>query len=223
MSPVTSAPHSLRRDAARNRVRILDAARGLFAEGGLSVTLDEIAQAAGVGVGTVYRRFGDKERLIEALFEERLARVERIARDAHALDDAWAGIASFLERLLELTSEDRGLRELLLGTEHGRVRVEATRGEVTPLVADLVARAKAAGQIRTDVEETDVALVQLAVSELDTLVHRVAPDAWRRLLAVALDGLRAGTRPTRATPLPGPPLGEQDVAAVLAQYRPRVR
>ena len=65
----TTAERPLRKDAERNRRRILDAAREVFAERGLDAGLDHIARHAGLGVGTVYRRFPDKERLIEALFE----------------------------------------------------------------------------------------------------------------------------------------------------------
>src|SRR3954462_1928388 len=76
-SPPTDRP--LRRDAERTRQRILEAAREAFAEGGLAVTLDEIAHRAGVGVGTVYRRFPDKEELIDALFEERMGELVALA------------------------------------------------------------------------------------------------------------------------------------------------
>src|SRR6058998_191476 len=67
---VTATDHPLRKDAERNRQRILDAARELFAERGLGVTLNDVAHHAGVGVGTVYRRFPDKEVLIDTLFQE---------------------------------------------------------------------------------------------------------------------------------------------------------
>src|ERR1044072_6861855 len=72
MSSLAPTDRPLRKDAERNRLRILDAAGELFAQRGLGVTLDDIARHAGVGVGTVYRRFADKELLIDALFEQRL-------------------------------------------------------------------------------------------------------------------------------------------------------
>lgn len=220
---MTTAPEPpLRRDAERNRLRILDAARALFAESGLAVTLDEVARQAGVGVGTVYRRFAGKERLIEALFEERLDRVGAIAREAHAHADPWAGIVFFLEGLLGLMAEDRGLKELLLGTEHGRARVNCTRSEIMPLIADLLARAKAAGQVRPDVEIADLMLVQHAVGEVETWLHGVDPQAWRRLLAIALDGLRPRAAGD-STPMPGAPLDDAGLTCALAAYRPRAR
>src|SRR5437763_8806283 len=94
-----SAPPSerpLRRDAERNRQLILDAARVVFAERGLSGSHDDIAREAGVGVGTVYRRFPDKEELIDALFEERIGEIADVARASLAAGDAWEGLVDFL-------------------------------------------------------------------------------------------------------------------------------
>src|ERR1700760_4581841 len=94
----TSPERPLRRDAELNRQRILAAARDAFAEQGLSVTLDEIAHRAGVGVGTVYRRFADKEVLIEALFEDQINAFVAMSEECLSFDDAWAGLLAFLER-----------------------------------------------------------------------------------------------------------------------------
>src|SRR3954449_13048651 len=88
----------LRRDAERNRERILAAAADAFAEGGLAVTMDEIARRAGVGVGTIYRRFPDKELLIEALFEQRIDELVALAEAAREEPDPFAGLVrSFLD------------------------------------------------------------------------------------------------------------------------------
>src|SRR5215813_10673364 len=103
----------LRKDAARNRERILAAAAEVFAERGLHVTLDDIARHAGVGVGTVYRRFADKDALIDALFDERLAQFSRLAEEALACDSPFTGFELFLSSALEQQAADRGLRELV--------------------------------------------------------------------------------------------------------------
>src|SRR4051812_50122594 len=87
----------LRRDAERNRRRILAAAADAFAEGGLAVTMDEIAGRAGVGVGTVYRRFPDKEVLIEALFEQRIDELVALAEGARDEPDPFVGPVPFFE------------------------------------------------------------------------------------------------------------------------------
>src|SRR3954467_3931487 len=106
-------PRALRKDAALNRERLLAAARELFAERGLDVTLNEIAHHAGVGVGTAYRRFANKEEVIDALFEERLQDVASVAKEALSATDAWAGLVSFLERSLHMQFGDRGLTEIM--------------------------------------------------------------------------------------------------------------
>src|SRR5207248_4027407 len=101
----------LRADAERNRQRILDAARELFADRGLGVTLNDIAHHAGVGVGTVYRRFPDKKQLIDGLFEQRLEDLVALMDLAVSDPDPWRGLSGFLEHALELQAADRGLRE----------------------------------------------------------------------------------------------------------------
>ena len=97
MATDATSERPLRADAERNRQRILDAAADLFAERGLQVSLDEVAERAGVGVGTVYRRFPDREALIDALFQVRVEEFIGIAREAAADPDAWAGLTRFIE------------------------------------------------------------------------------------------------------------------------------
>src|SRR4051812_11232440 len=104
------AERPLRRDAELNRQRILTAAADAFAEGGLAVTMDEIARRAGVGVGTVYRRFPDKELLIEALFEQRIDELVVLAEAARDEADPFAGLARFFESFVAIQAADRGLK-----------------------------------------------------------------------------------------------------------------
>src|SRR5512142_1154780 len=104
----------LRRDAERNRQRILEAATQVFNERGLDVSLDEIARHAGVGVGTVYRRFRTKEELIEALFLDRLDSVAAIADEAYANPDAWCGLFSFMKLMAYIMAGNLGLRQMLM-------------------------------------------------------------------------------------------------------------
>src|SRR6185436_6544187 len=98
----------LRADAARNRARLLVAAKEVFAARGLDATMDEVARRAGVGVGTAYRRFRNRDDLIAALFEERLDDFMRLLDEALADADPWAGLRGFLERSMEMQAEDRG-------------------------------------------------------------------------------------------------------------------
>src|SRR4051794_32398592 len=112
MGNTESSERPLRKDAERNRQRILAAAGELFSEAGLSATLDAVAERAGVGVGTVYRRFPDKEALIDALFEERIDQIVAIAQECSALDDSWDALRCFFERSITLHGQDRALKEI---------------------------------------------------------------------------------------------------------------
>src|SRR3954468_23269692 len=109
---VTDRP--LRADAERNRQRIIAAAASVFAERGLDVSLDDIAAAAGVGVGTVYRRFPDKDALIDALFEAKINDIRQLAQRSLEVEDAWEGFSGFVRGVCALQARDRGLKEALL-------------------------------------------------------------------------------------------------------------
>jgi len=213
-----SAPPSerpLRRDAERNRRRILDAARVVFAERGLSASHDDIAREAGVGVGTVYRRFPDKEELIDALFEARIEEIAVLAGAVADHPDPWTALVGFLTRMQELQSEDRGLKELVLGGPHGARRGQAARALIMPLAAGVLQRAKAAGAVRGDVELTDLFLVQLAVGTIAESGRDIAPDVWRRTMTLVLDGLRPECARSE---LPAPALDPEHTDAVMACY-----
>jgi AcrR family transcriptional regulator len=205
----------LRRDAERNRQRILEAARLVFAERGLRGSHDDIARAAGVGVGTVYRRFPDKEQLIDALFEARIEEIAEIARAAVAYPDPWDALVGFLIRAQELQSQDRGLKEIVLGGARGAARAAAARSLIAPIIAGVLQRAKDAGVVRADIELSDLPLIQLAIGTIAESGRDVAPDAWRRTMTLVLDGLRAGCA---ASELPGPALDPDQVDAVTASY-----
>jgi AcrR family transcriptional regulator len=186
----------LRRDASRNRDRLLQAARELFAERGLDVPMDDIAERAGVGVGTAYRRFANRDEIIAALFEERLADYLALAEEALTDPDPWTGVVTFLERSLALQADDRGLKELLMRDRRTLDRVATARERVMPLLERMVARAHEAGALRPGVTAEDVGML----SHMLGVANDFAPDLWRRYLPLLLDGLRAGD------PLPGAPV-----------------
>jgi len=212
----------LRRDAERNRQRILEAARELFADRGLSVTLNDIAHHAGVGVGTVYRRFPDKAQLIDGLFEQRLEEFVELMNAALDDPDPWQGFAGFLERTLELQATDRGLRELVLGAPGGHERVAQLRAQLYPLGARLVQRARETGQLRTDCETQDIAILQLMLGLVIDAAQDVAPELWRRYLGIVFQGLRANPGPL--APLAPPALTAEQMDEVLvASWNARPR
>src|SRR3954466_7217768 len=104
--PSTTKP-PLRRDAQRNRDRIIAATRAAFQERGLDVGVDEIARCAGVGMGTLYRHFPTKAALIDAVVDERFHELTAAAERAIETPDAWAGFASFLHEAVERQLNDR--------------------------------------------------------------------------------------------------------------------
>jgi AcrR family transcriptional regulator len=207
-------PKPPRRDAVRNRLRIVEATRGLVAEAGFDVSHDDIAKAAEVGVGTVYRHFPDKNEIFEILFEEKLATVVELAEAAAAIEDPWDGLVAFLTGNLELQAADRSLRDLILGSGDARELGARLERSVGPAVGTLVARAKAAGALRPEVELGDFPLVQIMIGAILTESRHVDPQLWRRALALVLDGYRAGPHPQ---PPPGEPLSAEGVAAMLGR------
>jgi AcrR family transcriptional regulator len=218
---MSTAERPLRRDAERNRQRILEAAREVFAERGLAATMDDIADTAGVGVGTVYRRFPEKELLIEALFDDQLTEMVALADAAVADPDPWHGLVTFLQSTLERQCADRGLKELLLGSRRGHVHVERARERIAPRIGQVIARAQAAGVLRPDVAVPDFALVQMTLGSLVDYTRDVQPDAWRRLLGVVLDGLRA--QPDGPSELPVPPLTMDELDLAMRNWKPTGR
>lgn len=213
------AARPLRRDAERNRQRIMKAAAEVFTERGLEVSLDEVARHAGVGVGTVYRRFPTKEDLIEALFISRIEDVAALAEQAAEADDPWTGLVSFMVGAAEMMAENRGLRQMMMYSSYGRDKVWYARRRNAPLVTKLVRRAQAAGQVRADLEPTDIPFIIFVLTDAAQFARVASPEIWRRYLTLALDGLR----PERAavTPLPVPALSPDELANTMRQDPPR--
>jgi len=208
----------LRIDAERNRQRILAAAGEVFAERGLCVSLDDIAAAAGVGVATVYRRFPDKDALIDALFEEKIRAVERLARAALEMDDAWEAFSTFMRGVCAMQAEDRGLKEALLSRDRGSARVATARDMIAPIAGRLLARAQEEGAVRADLGPFDIPIMHFAIGFIADTTREVSPEYWQRIMTVLLDGLRAEREGT--SDMPVPPL---DHDAFLAAMSSRAR
>ena len=190
----------LRRDAERNRQRILAAAREVFTERGLDASLDEIARHAGVGVGTVYRRFADKEELVDALFAERVEEIAAIAERALDDPDPWRALITFLHEWANVMARDVGLRQMLMFASYGGgARFCLARERFAPLSHALVSRAQAAGALRADFAPTDVPLISLMLSAAAEYAQDVRPEIWQRYLTMFIDGIRARDD---STPLP---------------------
>jgi len=182
-----------RADARRNREAVVGAARRLMAKQGLDAQMDEIARAAGVGVGTVYRHFPTKDDLIVALAEHRFQRLSEFAAEALAETDPGAAFERFLYRGAELQATDRALSEVM--SQHPEaMQAGANRVGLLELVRELLTRAQSAGTIRPDAVAEDVPMLMcgLGTSTPGCVGPFVTPTSWQRFLAIIVDGLRAG-------------------------------
>jgi len=170
----------LRADARRNYERVLDAATEVFAASGPDARVDEIARLAGVGHGTVFRRFPTKDDLMYAVVERHVAQLRAIAEEALAADDPGEAFFDFARRAAELGMTTPGLHKCVV-----RCGGKPGAAELEKLGTKLVARAQRAGAVRQDVKPDDVqVLVRSALTS-------APPGRWRRYLDVVLDGLRA--------------------------------
>ena len=193
-------PHRPRADAARNRERILAAARTLFAERGSDVQLPEVARAAGVGIGTVYRHFPTHTDLIEATAEHRFAEIEDFARtECLQRTEPGQALVRYLHHVGGVLATDRGLSasiEVARRSTGSEPRGD-TRARLEAVISELIERDRAAGTLRDDCTVADVYMVVGAISA--TIRNRSGD--WRRLLDIALDGLRHPARAeTRRSP-----------------------
>jgi AcrR family transcriptional regulator len=191
----------LRKDAERNRQRLLEAAGELFAERGLDVTLNDIAHHARLGVGTAYRRFANKEEVIDAYFEDKLDQVARLADEALQDPEPWRGLVTYVEQASALQMEDRGLMQIFRNPARGQQRVAQASARIAPLIVALVGRAREDGKLRADFEGTDLPMIQLALTTLMDATRSFEPSLYRRYLAIFLDGMRADHGRTSALPV----------------------
>ena len=200
---------------------MLAAASELFAEQGLNVTLNDIAHRAGVGVGTAYRRFANKDEVIEALFDQRLEEVIAVAHEALEDPDAWHGLVTFLERSLHMQFGDRGFTQMLNSPQLGRARVDETRDRIAPLMTALVERAQRQGVVRADLDQTDLFFIQMALSAVTDVTRTLAPDLYLRYLTLFLDGIRTDGKPQ--TTLRTQALTASQVHTLMTQKRRNTR
>jgi AcrR family transcriptional regulator len=200
---------TLRKDAARNRERLIAAGRDLFAQRGLDATLNDVAHHAGVGVGTAYRRFTNKEELIEAIWRQQVDELEAILHEALATPDPWDGLVLYLEHSLAVQARDRGMAQLLSGRRIRQERHDWQRDRLAPLVNQVADRAREAGVLRGDVTGTDLIFLQIALTAISgTVQDGAVPDGrsdagelYRRYLWIVLDGLRASASGHSVLPL----------------------
>ncbi len=179
------------------------------------MNLNDIAHHAGVGVGTVYRHFPNKDELIEILFETRIDELVSIGREGLADPDPWLGLAGALERSLELQTADRGLHQLVQDSPEGLERLLRVRSRLLPIGVQLIERAQLAGAVHPDIDPADIPIVQLMVGSVIDAGRDSEPQLWRRYLGLVLRGIAA--RPEDLPPLPGEPPPPESVDQMLSR------
>ena len=204
-----------RRDAKRNRERLLAAARDLFEREGVAARTDDIARLAGVGVGTLYRHFPTREAIVEALFEERLDEFAALAETALAHARAWDGLVELLERMLEFQVGDRVLKQVFMRYPPGRGSSAAARERLQQQFEQLLERARAEGTLREDFTLADLTLLVWSFAPLIDATAEVAPHAAKRHLHWLLDGIKATN-----TSIPAErPLTDEQLSAAMEALR----
>jgi AcrR family transcriptional regulator len=175
-----------RADARRNHGKVLAAAREAFAEGGESTALEEIARRAGVGIGTLYRHFPNRQALLEALYVDEVAEV---CRSAAQLDgaDPWEALNGWFERLIAYIGTKRALvNELLNYLDKDAPLFQVCRTSLFAAGEPLLERARAAGVVRPDAEFSEVMQMVMGIAKIPAN----DPGQIDHILRIALDGLR---------------------------------
>jgi AcrR family transcriptional regulator len=197
------SPHSVhgrQAEARRNDLAVLEAARDVFATRGADAPISAVAERAGVGMGTLYRRYGSKTELLQHLCVLAMEQALAAADEALRAGDAWAGLAGYIRACVELRS---GALASLAGRFDTTAEMRSTASRGMTRLADIVARAHRDGSLRADVTPLDITwlIEQFSRRAPDPVDPEEERNARSRLVAIALDGLRA--RPDG--PLPGRP------------------
>jgi AcrR family transcriptional regulator len=181
----TPSGRAPRKDAIRNERRVLEAALAVFGESGPGAGMEEVADRAGVGVGTIYRRFPSKDALLDALALQISGEMEAAITAAIADEDPGRGLTDFLEFVGEFNVTKRRLSPVLID----RVGEQGVTATMTDLVAILTERAIASGLIAREITPEDI--LSLVKALRGVIEATEGPEAWRRFLRIHLAGLRA--------------------------------
>jgi AcrR family transcriptional regulator len=187
---MSSIDRPLRADARRNRERIMRAAGELFAQRGNDAQMEEIAAHSGLGMGTLYRHFPNKQALLTAIVRERFEGMIELARAAELIDDPGAAFETILGSYLEAAEGDAAFQLALLGSVGFEwAGVAEQKAELAAIVTRIIERAVAAGEVRDDLTYADFPLITNGV--MATMYFRPGGnDDWRRHLQLVLDGVR---------------------------------
>ncbi len=197
MTTVTHKPsapaateRALRADACRNRAAVIASAKKLFADQGLDAQMPDVAKAAKVGVGTVYRHFPTKDDLIAAMAADRFERLAEKATESLQTEDAWEGLCEFIRFSAQIQADDRGLCEVM-GSRPEVMEGAAQAAQLPELCERLVERAQRSGELRQDLTWEDIPMVACGLGRITQATAGPASGRWPRLVEIILDGLRA--------------------------------
>jgi AcrR family transcriptional regulator len=176
-----------RADARRNYDKVLAAAREAFAEGGESTALEEIARRAGVGIGTLYRNFPNRQALLETLYLEEVEGICRLAEEQRESADPWEALTSWFERFIGYIATKQALAaELTNYLDRDAPLFKSSRAALWAAGEPLLTRAQAAGVVRPDAEIGDVMHMVMGIAKVPT----ADPSQTTHIVRMALDGLR---------------------------------
>jgi AcrR family transcriptional regulator len=188
---MTLTERPLRADAERNRRRILRAAAAVIARDGVDACVESIAREAGVGVGTLYRRFTRKDDLVRAVIAERAEQALEDLAAAAAAADPWEALAGSVRALAARFAEDQGFLDAV-ARAGGRTALAQVRSRLLAALEPVLERARAAGAGRADVTVTDLIPLASIVTRVPASAREADARIWERFLGVVLDGLRPG-------------------------------
>lgn len=208
----------MRKDVARNRARLLEAADRLFAERGREAGLDDVARAAGVGVATAYRHFATKAALLDALIDDRVAHAAALLEEAEREPDPVAALIGVLLRIGEGQAADRGLREAMEAAGADQSVADRFRAAVGPAIRRLAERAAATGRVEPSFADGDIVVMIWMMGTISQQTGHQSPDLWRRCLGFLLNGVL--TEPTAALGELPPPLDPRTFEAQPATPYP---
>lgn len=183
----------LRADARRNRERIMSSGRELFAQRGESVQMDEIAAHAGVGVGTLYRHFPDKQALVTEMARERFQEFSEIAAKSEAIEDPLEALENALVTSLAGVEGDTGFQFAMMSSgELEWEGIEEQKAAFQESFTRILERAQAAGVVRPDLVFDDFPMILCGITS--TMYFKPGPADWKRHLELVLNGLRVESK-----------------------------
>jgi AcrR family transcriptional regulator len=206
----------MRCDGVHNRMQLIQVATEVFANQGLNAPLESIADQAGVGIGTLYRHFRNRDELIMVVYSEWVDReLLGAAESGLANADAWEGFRNFIYHICEMQARDPGLNDMFCITSPTISALESNRAAVYTKVTQMIERAQTQGVLRSDLLTRDVLYIILGNAAIVEATRDTAPEAWKRFVALMLEGFRAD----KNQPLPEP-VSREILGEALRNMRP---